>query len=156
MISCVHRLAHHYDDPHLLWLWDIRLLIESMSPGDLTRFSRLASRAGAAAAACGRSLAVARDLCGVDVPPVVAPLLGAATKDSAASFLWSGSRRRAKYLLGELRSMPAGTRLRTLRQHALPSLSSMRERYPSVPRVLVPLLYPWRLMRGVPRWLSGR
>jgi hypothetical protein len=55
MISCVHRLAHHYDDPHLLWLWDIRLLIESMSPADLTCFSRLASRAPAAAAACGRS-----------------------------------------------------------------------------------------------------
>ncbi len=156
MIACVHRLAHHHDDPRLIWLWDIRLLLEAMSPGDISTFERLARSAPAPAAACGRSLAVARDACGAQVPPVLGPLLAAASASNPAAFLWSGSRRQATYLFGELRAMPGARRRRALREHLLPSPASMRERYPSVPRALLPLLYPWRLIVGVPRWLSGR
>ncbi len=156
MIACIHRLAHHHDDPRLIWLWDIRLLLEAMPAGEVNLFAQQAARHPAAAAACGRSLTVARDLCGATIPPGLMPLLEAATEPSSAAFLWSGSPRRASYLLGELRSMPAGRRLRALRQHVLPSLSSMRERYPGAPGALLPLLYPWRLLTGVPRWLAGR
>lgn len=156
MIACVHRLAHHHDDPRLVWLWDIRLLLEAMSAEDVNEFGRLAARDLASASACGRSLAVARDLCGAPIPPVLLPLLDASSVATPAAFLWSGSRKRVTYLMGELRAMPAGRRLRALREHVFPSLSSMRERYPSAPRALLPLLYPWRLMMGVPKWLSNR
>ena len=156
MIACIHRLAHHYDHPRLIWLWDIRLLLGALSASQLSEFASLAARDPVTAAACGRSLAVARDLCGADIPALLTPLLQTTAGANRAAFLWSGSPRRASYLLGELRAMPGGKRLRVLRQHLVPSLSSMRERYPSAPRALLPLLYPWRLMVGMPKWLSGR
>lgn len=152
-LACIHRLAHHFDDPRLIWLWDIRLLLQAMSERELARFAHLASRP-ASAAACGHSLAVAREHVGARIPEVLQPLLDM-QGPAPAAFLWSGSRRPITYLIGELRSAPPRDRVRLLRERVLPSLSSMRERYPSVPGIALPLAYAWRLIVGIPKWLGA-
>jgi hypothetical protein len=154
IVACIHRLAHHYDDPRLIWLWDIRLLLRSMSTAEVERFARIAARPSSAAA-CGHSLEMAREHAGARIPDPLHPLLGGAT-DLSASFLWSGSRRRITYLAGELRAARGRDRIALLREHVLPSRSSMRERYPSVPDPLLPLMYIWRLAAGIPGWLRAR
>jgi hypothetical protein len=154
MLACIHRLAHHFDDPRLIWLWDIRLLLESASDAELGAFAGQAERTGSAAA-CAHSLLIARHHAGAVLPDVLQPILGASPHGSV-SFLWSGSRRPITYLLGELRAARPADRGRLLRERVLPSLSSMRERYPSVPAVLLPFAYVWRLAVGVPRWLGTK
>lgn len=152
--ACIHRLAHHYDDPRLIWLWDIRLLLESMTATEVEMFARLAGRL-ASAAACGHSLEVARELAGAAIPDGLQPLLDS-QPHSTASFLWSGSRRRITYFAGELRAARTRDRFKLLRERVLPPLSSMRERYRSVPRALLPFMYIWRLILGVPKWIRAR
>lgn len=154
LLACVHRLAHHFDDLRLIWLWDIRLLLETMTSAELTGFMEL-TRRPEAAAACARSLSVARDVIGAAIPDELRTLVDHPHKSTAA-FLWGGSRRPITYLVGELRAAPAVARVRLLRERALPSLSSMRERYPSVPAVLLPLTYVWRLAWGIPKWMRTR
>jgi hypothetical protein len=154
VLACIHRLAHHFDDPRLIWLWDIRLLLEAMDGRETERFFRLAARAPSAAA-CGRSLAMARERCGAPVPGLLLPIVDMANPGAPVAFLWSGSRRRISYLIGELRAAAPARRARILHERLLPSLSSMRERYPSVPRTLLPFAYAWRLMAGIPKWLKA-
>ncbi len=46
LMACVHRVAHHFDPPTLIWLYDIHLLASSMSEDDATRFVALAVDGG--------------------------------------------------------------------------------------------------------------
>lgn len=154
LIACIHRLAHHLDEKRLVWLWDIRLLLHAMAPHEIVEFHRRATRDSNTAAAVARSLTVARDYVAAPVPELLRPLLeSTAGPESTAAFLWSGSRRKVTYLVGELRAARPDERLPLLRERILPSRSSMRERYPSIPSLLLPLAYVWRLALGIPKWL---
>ena len=54
MMACVHRVAHHHDDEHLVWIYDIHLLCGGLDASGLEALGRSA-RAKRVAAACGRS-----------------------------------------------------------------------------------------------------
>lgn len=154
LLACVHRLAHHFDDRRLIWLWDIRLLLEQMNEVDINLFVQMAARP-ASAAACARSLQVAQELTGATLPNALVAVVDTPA-DGGAAFLWSQSRRPITYLVGELRAARPRDRARLLRERVLPSLSSMRERYPSVPTALLPFAYVWRLAAGIPKWVRRR
>lgn len=152
LLACIHRLAHHFDDKRLIWLWDIRLLLEAMTEEDLAAVEKGVTRDARAAAAARQSLSVARDWVAVRIPDRLGVILEMST-DTAPAFLWSGSRRRITYLIGEVRAARRQDRLRLLVERVLPSRSSMRERYPSVPELLLPFAYLWRLAIGIPGWI---
>ena len=44
LIACEHRTAHHYDDPTVLWLFDIHLLAGSLSDAEWERTVTLSAR----------------------------------------------------------------------------------------------------------------
>ena len=46
LMACVHRVAHHFNPPTLIWLYDVHLLGSSMSDDDATRFVALAVDGG--------------------------------------------------------------------------------------------------------------
>ena len=59
LLACLHRVAHHFDPPTLIWLYDIHLLASSMSEDDAARFVALAVDSGLAAI-CARGLALSQ------------------------------------------------------------------------------------------------
>ena len=59
LLACLHRVAHHFDPPTLIWLYDIHLLASSMSEDDAARFVALAVDSGLAAI-CARGIARAQ------------------------------------------------------------------------------------------------
>jgi hypothetical protein len=155
LLACLHRLAHHHDEKRLIWLWDIRLLLEAMTDTEWAAFDELVACDENSAAAAAHSLAVARDWVGAPIPDRLSPLIERSAHVPAA-FLWGGSHRRVTYLIGELRAARRQDRLPLLRERLFPTLSSMRERYPSVPGILLPLAHVWRLAIGIPRWIRRR
>ena len=59
LMACVHRVAHHFDPPTLIWLYDIHLLACSMSEEDAARFVALAMDSGLATI-CARGILAER------------------------------------------------------------------------------------------------
>lgn len=43
LFACIHRVAHHDDSPNPLWLYDMKLIAERLTPDDWTRLWSLAS-----------------------------------------------------------------------------------------------------------------
>jgi hypothetical protein len=60
----------------------------------------------------------------------------------------------AEVLRLDLQALPDWpTRGRLLREHLLPSSSYMRAKYGVRSNVMLPALYIWRVLHGMPRWL---
>ena len=59
LMACLHRVAHHFDPPTLIWLYDIHLLVSSMSEEEAARFVALAVDSGLATI-CVRGIALAQ------------------------------------------------------------------------------------------------
>ena len=59
LMACLHRVAHHFDAPTLIWLYDIHLLVSSMSDEEAARFVALAVDSGLATI-CARGIALAQ------------------------------------------------------------------------------------------------
>ena len=61
VLSCVHRVAHHHDEPRLIWSYDIHLLASALSRTDWAEVVRMASDRRVAGV-CGMGLETARAL----------------------------------------------------------------------------------------------
>src|SRR5262249_29782310 len=70
LLACVHRVAHHGDPDHLIWLYDIALLAGTFDEIDWDRFLTLAFQRKVASV-CRRSLERAVDRFGARVPAAV-------------------------------------------------------------------------------------
>jgi hypothetical protein len=154
LLACIHRVAHHHDNERLIWLYDIHLLREAMTPDEHARFWRLASERRVATI-CERSIELA------DAWFATAPHDRAGDwlaedermrNEPSAAFL-DRHRRRASVLSGDLKALGWRSRLRRLRELALPPAAFMRQSFPSAPAVALPALYIWRGARGVARLL---
>lgn len=162
LLNCVHR-ANDMRDPQwsegqarfgsdrLIWIHDIHLLLEQMTPGELEELARLALATGV------RSLV--RDPVGLAVR-----LFHTRVPDSLATALNSGdgSDSVARYQMqSALRqrwsdfSAVRGARAKAgyLREHLAPPPDYMRDRYPGSGTTPVALLRTRRLLDGLRRWL---
>jgi len=152
LLACLHRVAHHQDRVHLLWLWDIHLLVSRMSAGEFASFA-----SGAAGAklgvVCARGLALARECFGTAVPDDLLAELAAAKGEPAAAFVGAAFSPFG-VALGDLAAL-SGWRARAalVREHLFPPAAYMRRRYPRWPAVLLPIAYVHRVVAGAPRWL---
>ena len=68
LLACIHRIAHHTDDPDRLWLWDIHLLAGSMTSADVDALAARAARSDMRAVVA-RGLELARARFGTTVEP---------------------------------------------------------------------------------------
>ncbi|MEA2166305.1 MAG: hypothetical protein QOK37_4432 [Thermoanaerobaculia bacterium] len=152
LLACLHRVAHHHDNERLIWLYDLHLLRERMSRDEHAAFWRRAAERRVVAI-CERSIALA-DAWFEDAPhDRAADWLSdeeRSRQEPSASFLHR-SRTRAAHLGGDLKALDWPSRLRRLRELALPPPAFMRQSFPSAPRVALPALYVWRGARGVVR-----
>jgi hypothetical protein len=154
VLACLHRVAHHYDDPCLLWLYDIHLLAKRGQVADpffWREVGRL-TQDRAAAAMCARSLTRAREWVNTPVPSALMEALAARADNSAAAFARG---RKIDVLLSDLNALSGWRqRLELLREHLLPPPDYIRSIYGVSSRLLLPALYAHRVVSGAWRWMQ--
>jgi len=152
LLACIHRVAHHHDNERLIWLYDIHLLREAMSPDEHARFWRLAAERRVVAL-CERSIELADAWFAKSPHDRAADFLSELERlrdEPSAAFL-DRNRRGASILRADLNALGWRARLRRLRELALPPAAFMRQSFPSAPAAALPALYVWRGARGVAR-----
>ena len=157
LLACVHRVAHHGDEIQLLWLWDIHLLIQRLSPSDREQFLSLAERE-AICAVCWRSIELSRHYFATLGASELAYELrerAEARNEPSAGFI--SDSRLVSVLRSDLAVLPGWhARLSLVAEHLFPSCAYMRSVYPAWPAVLLPLAYGYRMVRGAPKWFARR
>ncbi len=153
--AAVHRVAHHYDAPHLLWIYDVHLLARALGRDRLRGAGALAAARGMGPV-FARALQRAREAFHSDVPANwIEPWASAPSAPHIAPFMRSS--RQIDLLrsdLGALDRWPA--RLGLLREHLFPSAEYMRQGYAPGSRLPLPILYALCALRGAPKWLKRR
>ena len=157
LLACVHRVAHHAGQEDTLWLYDIRLLAESLSDGEAAEFARLATERRVAAV-CADSLRAAEREIGATLPGPLQEWLAHApwrdTREPTAAFLQP--HREVDHLVSDLGALPGmRARVRLVWQHLFPRPGYMLQKYGARSRMLLPYLYVKRIIAGAPRWLRG-
>ena len=152
LIACVHRVAHHADTPHLLWLYDVHLIARHLTAPSRAAFRELAE-ARRMRAVCGRTLSMAQDAFGEIDAAWIGSLAPADAADEPSAVFLRGRMRQADILKSDLAATAWANRFQLLREHLFPPPSYMRHRYPRCPVLLLPLAYASRIVAGAPRWL---
>lgn len=155
LLACMHR-AHHMHAPYyvdgvprrggdrLIWLYDLHLLVEAMSPGELMTFAESADKTGMRTI-CRDGLMRARACFGTRIPDEVATALTGAPEASAAHLEGGG----ARYFMTELRSLPSWReRLALMGEHLFPPAEYMLGKYGVARRGWLPMLYLHRGIHG--------
>lgn len=151
-IACVHRVAHHQDRDHLLWLYDIHLLAERMTPEQWRAFTDLARRTSTRAV-CASGLLRAVDAFGTRLPGEVREALEGSGFEPSSAFL-GGGLRRIDIELSNFRHLTSWrARGGLVLQHLFPAPSYMLGAYGVRTAAWLPALYVHRIARGAVRWL---
>lgn len=152
-LACVHRVAHHFDQDRLIWLYDARVLASRMGSADWISFLALAE-ARSIQAVCARTLDAARRALDAAVPDnVLATLRAAGERADDAAFL-DPHAPHARRVLSDLRHVGTwSARMSLARQHLFPSAQYMRTSY--APSSSAPLwwLYARRIAGASRRWM---
>jgi hypothetical protein len=150
LLACVHRIAHHHDAPDLIWLYDIHLIAEAMSPFVATAFVRSARELGVWTM-CARSLARARERLGTTLPAAIDAALAETPPEvvEASEAGW----REVDVLRGNLRALSTWPdRARLLREHLFPPPAFIASKYRLRSRAALPWAYLHRIVTGAPKW----
>jgi hypothetical protein len=143
LYACVHRVVHHHDVERLIWLYDVHLLYDAVARDVF--WERAKERR--VVTICRHSIELARDWFGGDPGP-----MPAAVDDEPSRVFLDHDRTRGALLAGDLASLPSWRdRLRTLGTLAFPPADYMEQAFGVRARVLLPLFYTWRGVRGVAR-----
>ena len=154
-LACVHRLAHHQGQNRLIWLYDVKLLAATLTPGDWTSLAELACGRGIATF-CLDGLRAARSHLGGTLPPSVEATLADAAPKEPANIYAEGRVTKRAILLSDLKVLDTWSdRIRLVREHAFPPAAFIRQRYGTRARWLLPALYLHRLVSGASRWVKG-
>ena len=152
LMACLHRVAHHFDPPTLIWLYDIHLLASSMSEEEAARFVALAVDSGLAAI-CARGIARAHHRFLTSLPAAFEKLVPAG-REPLAAFLHKGLRP-FDVLMSDLRALPGyRARCQLLREHLFPPPGYLRATQPRLGSGPLPWLYARRIVRGATRWFQ--
>lgn len=152
-LACVHRLAHHYGQDRSIWLYDLKLLMERLTPEGWTVLQQLACEQQIAGF-CLDGLRATRVRFGTGVPETVeAALANAAPKEPSRAYV-EGPVSKRDGLLTDLAALPSWRdRARLLREHAFPPAAFMQQRYGRTARWLLPALYVHRIATGGSKWV---
>lgn len=152
LVACIHRVAHHHDSDRLIWLYDIHLLRERMSPAEQEEFWRRAAERRVVAI-CDHSIELADEWFARAPHDRARDWLRddeIAGDEPSAAFL-ERNRTRGAVLAGDLKALGWRARLQRLRDLALPPAEFIRASFPGAPRLALPWLYVYRGARGLLR-----
>lgn len=163
LFACVHRAGHRHTacrttdavfvgGDRLIWLYDIQLLVASLSRDEEKLFIELAERKELKAI-CLEGLRAASECLGFEIPEVLQRGLTPRGEFEPTARYLGGSR--ARQMLGDLLAIEGwSARIRWLRQLGFPRSEYMRHKYSESGMQWLPLLYAHRAARGVWRTLG--
>ena len=153
IVACVHRVAHHYDEPTLIRVCDIDRLARRLSDEDWDLVADTAA-ARRVRAVCRRGLEIAGALFETPVPSSVLDALNAAAREPSARYL-KPALRKIDILRSDLEALP-GWRARALllREHLFPPADFVTASAAPAPSKWLPLLYLKRILRGAAGWFE--
>lgn len=141
LLALVHRAGHHPGSRNLLWMYDIHLLDSRLTAEERRSFED-AVRARGLGRIAAEGLAASRQIFG-----------GEPSENTEPARPWT----QAEVLRLDLQALRGWrARGRLLREHLLPSSSYMRAKYGVRSNVMLPALYVWRVLNGMPKWLRRR
>ncbi|MFN2164879.1 MAG: nucleotidyltransferase family protein [Anaerolineae bacterium] len=147
LLACAHRAAHHADHERLIWLYDIHLLVESLSEAELDEFVTLAIDKQLSGI-CKAGIYRAQELFGTRHPALDAWLSAGDPPEPLSRALLAGHGHLGG-LGSDLRALNSwADQGRLLREHLFPSARYMRDRYGIRHRWLLPLAYGHRIVKG--------
>jgi hypothetical protein len=154
LLACWHRVSHHHDAGDLLWLYDLHLLADRSSDADARTAIDIARRTGTGPI-CARGLRLAAERFGTGLPSRFIEELekpDGAAPSLTVSYLQPDARK-VDLLAADLKALPDWeSRARLVREHLFPPAEYMFETYGRSNRMLLPVLYLWRIASGAPRW----
>lgn len=146
--ACLHLAAHHWPDPNLLWLHDLRAIADVMPEDEAGEFVIL-STGGRFAALAAAVLGAARDMFpSARLDALIASLLD---HPSEPALKLLARRRPIDDLRLDLRYATTAERLRLVREHLFPDRDYIRATDPGAPLATA---YARRIATGARRWLS--
>jgi len=151
-IGNIHRLAHHQGHDRLIWLVDLRALVERFTSDDWRALVDLACGARVAGL-CLDGLRQSRDRLGATLPSGVEQALAAAAPSEPSRVYLEKTMHKRDVLVNDLAALGWRARLRLLREHAFPSAAFIRHKYGEDNRWPLPALYLHRLVSGAIRWV---
>lgn len=157
LLACIHRTAHHDDSDLLIWLYDIKLLANSLSSREWDDLLDLAAQKKVIAV-CHASLALAAARVGcspeaLDRIERLAPPAGGPTEPSAAYLGVVGSGLQGMRLDLQATRGAAG-KLRWVAGHVFPDAQYMRTSYGATDGLSLARAYVRRAARGL--WRVAR
>ena len=156
VIACIHRVAHHAEHDEMLWLFDIHLLGESLSPADWDRLVALAETKQLSAVIL-RGLVRAQETFNTSLRAASIQRLAAGATREPSPQLVGGRTRTVDVFLSDIRSLPDWpARMRLVREHLFPPRAYMRRLYADWNATMLPIAYVHRLLRGGPKWFRRK
>ena len=156
LLACLHRLAHHFDDDYLLWLYDIHLIASRFTESEWTDCIERARQRGLVSV-LRQGLSKTLEHFPTQVPSLIidgSGIANLAREKSMRTYL-RRDRRQLRILLDDLRSLPRWRdRQRLLREHLFPPAEYMRHVYAPHSAAPLSMLYARRALRGVRKWLA--
>lgn len=156
LVSCVHRVAHHFDDDRLIWLYDIHLIARRLEAEAWTRFAALAVERRVAAV-CRAGLQKAIERFATPVPAWVCRQLApdAVPGGEVTAAYLTRKRPHVKVVMDDLRALPTWTdRGRLMFDYAFPPVEYMRKIYAPASTTPLVWLYARRMLFGAGKWLA--
>lgn len=150
VLACLHRLAHRHEgeENRLIWLYDIHLLLQGMSDEQWLRFTAIVASKGTGPA-CREGIERAQQTFGTVIPAERASQIRTMPVAEGDAISSRSLLQRDLAYLGNQASYRATLQL--LRQHLLPPVSYMVQKYQPRSRLLLPYLYLKRAVLGVVR-----
>ena len=151
LLACAHRAAHHGGGDRLIWLMDLRLMLQMATREQIDRFCACADQAGLNAV-CYDACARAAELFGdVAVPE---PLRSRAAKSLERTRAYLKSPTPLTQVWLDLQALPTWRdRTSLVREHLFPPASYMKAS--TTPRTPLVWAYTARLVRGAWSFRSG-
>ena len=156
LLACLHRLAHHFDDDYLLWLYDIHLIASRFTDSEWRASIERARRHGLISV-LRQGLSKTNSYFPTSVPKYLDENHATANtvRERSMRIYLKRDHRQLRILLDDLRSLPRWRdRRRLLREHLFPPAEYMRQVYAPHSAAPLSMLYARRALRGVRKWLA--
>lgn len=150
LIACLHLIGHHGSDLRLIWLYDIHLLVDSLSDPQRRQFLHKAATRPEVQSCCHAALNLTQRY----LPASRTDDLRCSL-DPGAGRRWS-SRTYLVRLIQDARAVQKQNRPRFVRQHVFPSPDYMMRRFAVRRRWHLPFWYVMRIGRAIPKLFRRR
>jgi hypothetical protein len=152
LLACIHRIAHHHDSDRLIWLADIALLRERMSPDEHQTFWFRASDARVVAV-CSRSIEAADAWFAGERHDLAQDWLSREelARDEPSRVFLDRDITHAGVMAATMRALPWRARFERIWQLAFPPAEFIRQSFRTRNPLLLPWLYVYRGLRGLGR-----